>query len=175
MYIVAPSSSYCSRTLTATDATFSHEVAPQSQPTLLLPYSSFIVVATFRLRSLGCHLPTNISHQKNRSLDDIAASTLQHHRMTATDEEVKVRQSYTLKTVISFTRHQEERLNYEARKTRVAPRPAAPKLSPSPTVTDPAMMQCSLISGYFHDFIEERIMMLKVFPNDDLGSTVYDC
>ncbi|RZS24067.1 hypothetical protein BHM03_00057098 [Ensete ventricosum] len=35
-------------------------------------------------------------------------------------------------------------------------------------------MQCSLISGYFHDFIEERTMMLRVFPDDDLGSTVHD-
>ncbi|RWW06679.1 hypothetical protein GW17_00029973 [Ensete ventricosum] len=32
-------------------------------------------------------------------------------------------------TVISFARHQEERLNYEARRTRVTPRPATPKLS----------------------------------------------
>ncbi|RWV82100.1 hypothetical protein GW17_00056430 [Ensete ventricosum] len=36
-------------------------------------------------------------------------------------EEVKARQPYTLKVAISFARHQEERLNYEARKTRVAP------------------------------------------------------
>ncbi|RWV89813.1 hypothetical protein GW17_00048023 [Ensete ventricosum] len=36
-------------------------------------------------------------------------------------------------------------------------------------------MQCSLISGYFHDFTEERTMMLKVFPDDDLGSTTHDC
>ncbi|RRT32366.1 hypothetical protein B296_00052895 [Ensete ventricosum] len=35
-------------------------------------------------------------------------------------------------------------------------------------------MQCSLISGYFYDFIEERTMMLKVFPDDNLGSTAYD-
>ncbi|RWW09221.1 hypothetical protein GW17_00027300 [Ensete ventricosum] len=35
-------------------------------------------------------------------------------------------------------------------------------------------MQCSLISGYFHDFIEERTMMLKVFHDDDLGSTAHD-
>ncbi|RZS13164.1 hypothetical protein BHM03_00044696 [Ensete ventricosum] len=35
-------------------------------------------------------------------------------------------------------------------------------------------MQCSIISGYFHDFTEERTMMLKVFPNDDLGSTTHD-
>ncbi|RRT33663.1 hypothetical protein B296_00056429, partial [Ensete ventricosum] len=33
---------------------------------------------------------------------------------------------------------------------------------------------CSLISGYFHDFTEERTMMLKVFPDDDLGSMAYD-
>ncbi|RWW77751.1 hypothetical protein BHE74_00014067 [Ensete ventricosum] len=36
------------------------------------------------------------------------------------------------------------------------------------------LMQCSLISGYFHDFTEEQIMMLKVFPDDDLRSTAYD-
>ncbi|RZR84449.1 hypothetical protein BHM03_00011287 [Ensete ventricosum] len=35
-------------------------------------------------------------------------------------------------------------------------------------------MQCSLISGYFHDFTEERTMILKVFPNDDLRSTAHD-
>ncbi|RZS15714.1 hypothetical protein BHM03_00047624 [Ensete ventricosum] len=35
-------------------------------------------------------------------------------------------------------------------------------------------MQCSLISGYFHDFTEERTMMLKVFPDDDLGSMAHD-
>ncbi|RWW01229.1 hypothetical protein GW17_00035749 [Ensete ventricosum] len=36
-------------------------------------------------------------------------------------------------------------------------------------------MQCSLILGYFHDFTEERTMILKVFPDDDLGSTAHDC
>ncbi|RWW48807.1 hypothetical protein BHE74_00045086 [Ensete ventricosum] len=36
------------------------------------------------------------------------------------------------------------------------------------------LMQCSLISGYFHDFIEEQTMMLKVFHDDDLGSTAHD-
>ncbi|RWW40814.1 hypothetical protein BHE74_00053740 [Ensete ventricosum] len=35
-------------------------------------------------------------------------------------------------------------------------------------------MQCSLISGYFHDFIEERTMMLKVFLDDDIGSMARD-
>ncbi|RWV86183.1 hypothetical protein GW17_00051948 [Ensete ventricosum] len=35
-------------------------------------------------------------------------------------------------------------------------------------------MQCSLISGYFHDFTEERTMMLKVFPDDNLESTAHD-
>ncbi|RWV80592.1 hypothetical protein GW17_00058110, partial [Ensete ventricosum] len=35
-------------------------------------------------------------------------------------------------------------------------------------------MQCSLISGYFHDFTEERTMMLKVFPDDNLRSTAHD-
>ncbi|RWV83830.1 hypothetical protein GW17_00054513 [Ensete ventricosum] len=33
MYIAAPSTSYCSRSLAATDATYSHKVAPQPQPT----------------------------------------------------------------------------------------------------------------------------------------------
>ncbi|RWW42506.1 hypothetical protein BHE74_00051942 [Ensete ventricosum] len=35
------------------------------------------------------------------------------------------------------------------------------------------LMQCSLISSYFHDFTEERTMMLKVFPDDNLGSTAH--
>ncbi|RRT50103.1 hypothetical protein B296_00032924 [Ensete ventricosum] len=35
-------------------------------------------------------------------------------------------------------------------------------------------MQCSLISGYFHNFTEERTTMLKVFPDDNLGSTAHD-
>ncbi|RRT68180.1 hypothetical protein B296_00016914 [Ensete ventricosum] len=35
-------------------------------------------------------------------------------------------------------------------------------------------MQCSLISGYFHDFTKERTMMLKVFPDDNLRSTTHD-
>ncbi|RRT57602.1 hypothetical protein B296_00004672 [Ensete ventricosum] len=85
VYIAAPSSSYCSRTLAATDATCSHEVASQPQPT----------------------------------------------------EEIKARQPYTLKATISFVRHQEKRLKYEARKTRLAPRPALPKLLPPPTVSRP--------------------------------------
>ncbi|RWW67617.1 hypothetical protein BHE74_00024919 [Ensete ventricosum] len=34
------------------------------------------------------------------------------------------------------------------------------------------LMQCSLISSYFHDFIKEQTMMLKVFPDDDLGSVM---
>ncbi|RZS23346.1 hypothetical protein BHM03_00056256, partial [Ensete ventricosum] len=56
-------------------------------------------------------------------------------------EEVKARQPYTLKAAISFVRHQEERLNYEARKTRVAPRLVALKLSPPPTVSRPPQPQ----------------------------------
>ncbi|RWW56062.1 hypothetical protein BHE74_00037253 [Ensete ventricosum] len=74
MHSAAPSSSYCSRTLAATNSACSHEVAPQPQPTKLLPSSSSTVTAAFRLISLGCHLPTDISHPKNSSLDDLAAS-----------------------------------------------------------------------------------------------------
>ncbi|RZS25574.1 hypothetical protein BHM03_00058795 [Ensete ventricosum] len=48
---------------------------------------------------------------------------------------------YTLKAAISFARNQEERLNYEARKTRVAPRLVAPKLSPPPTFSRPPQPQ----------------------------------
>ncbi|RRT32449.1 hypothetical protein B296_00057870 [Ensete ventricosum] len=33
---------------------------------------------------------------------------------------------------------------------------------------------CSLVSGYFHVFTEERTMMLKVFPDDDLGFMAHD-
>ncbi|RWV81410.1 hypothetical protein GW17_00057173 [Ensete ventricosum] len=36
------------------------------------------------------------------------------------------------------------------------------------------LMQCSLISGCFHDFTEEQTIMLKVFPDDDLGSMAHD-
>ncbi|RZS06791.1 hypothetical protein BHM03_00037505 [Ensete ventricosum] len=39
---------------------------------------------------------------------------------------------------ISFVRHQEERLNHEARRTRDAPRPAAPKLSTPPIISRPS-------------------------------------
>ncbi|RZS00727.1 hypothetical protein BHM03_00030481 [Ensete ventricosum] len=35
-------------------------------------------------------------------------------------------------------------------------------------------MQCSLISGYFHNFIEERTIMLKVFRDNDLESMAHD-
>ena len=35
--------------------------------------------------------------------------------------EVKARQPYTLMAAISFARHQEEQLNHEARRTRIAP------------------------------------------------------
>ncbi|RRT44879.1 hypothetical protein B296_00006436, partial [Ensete ventricosum] len=51
---------------------------------------------------------------------------------------------------ISFARHQEERLNYDARKTRVAPRPAAPKLSPPSTVNHPPQPH-KLTREYLHD------------------------
>ncbi|RRT54999.1 hypothetical protein B296_00011411 [Ensete ventricosum] len=74
VYIAAPSSSYYNRTLAATDATYSHEVASQPQPMLLLSSSSSAIVAAFQLRSLGCHLSINISHLKNHSLDDIVVS-----------------------------------------------------------------------------------------------------
>ncbi|RRT64685.1 hypothetical protein B296_00016957 [Ensete ventricosum] len=37
------------------------------------------------------------------------------------------------------------------------------------------LMQCSLISGYFHNFTEEWTMMLKVFPDDVPRSTAHDC
>ncbi|RWW13234.1 hypothetical protein GW17_00023064 [Ensete ventricosum] len=36
------------------------------------------------------------------------------------------------------------------------------------------LMQCSLISGYFHDFTEAWTMMLKVFPDDDLRFMAHD-
>ncbi|RZS19290.1 hypothetical protein BHM03_00051668, partial [Ensete ventricosum] len=36
------------------------------------------------------------------------------------------------------------------------------------------LMQCSLISGYFHDFTEEWTTMLKVFLDDELGSTAHN-
>ncbi|RRT41523.1 hypothetical protein B296_00019499 [Ensete ventricosum] len=96
VYITAPSSSYYSRTLAATDATCSHEVAAQSQPMLLLPSSSSTIAAT-----LDCH-------------------------------------------------------------------PLLGDFTPA------VLMQCSLILGYFHNFTEERTMMLRVFPDDDLRSTAHN-
>ncbi|RRT61370.1 hypothetical protein B296_00020733 [Ensete ventricosum] len=60
------------------------------------------------------------------------------------------RQPYTLKAAISFARHQEEQLNYEVQRTRVAPRPAAPKLSPPSTVSRPPQLQ-KLIREDSHD------------------------
>ncbi|RZS15776.1 hypothetical protein BHM03_00047656 [Ensete ventricosum] len=84
MYIDAPSSSYCSRTLVVTDATCSHEVTPQPQPDKLF---------------------------------------LKYH--------IQLNQLWFL-------------------------------------------MQCSLTSGYFHDFTEERTMILKIFPDDDLRSMAHD-
>ncbi|RWW03514.1 hypothetical protein GW17_00033324 [Ensete ventricosum] len=187
--------------------------------------------------------------------------------------QVKARQPYTLMAAISFARIQEEQLNREVRRTRVAPRPAMPRpTAPSTVIQAPApkkltrdklrersakelcwhydepwsrehhckkgrllviepaedednetseealeeesqpanyayrsndlaapvavihastflsnsiiafdlnqlwvLMQCSLISGYFHDFTEEWTMMLKVFPDVVPGSTAHDC
>ncbi|RRT42685.1 hypothetical protein B296_00010885 [Ensete ventricosum] len=108
MYIAAPSSSYCSCTLAATDATCSHKVTMQSQPTLLLPSSSSTIAIT-----LGCHPPLG-----------------------------------------DFT-------------------PAVPTLDKL-FLKCHILMQCSLILGYFHDFIEDRTMMLKVFLDDDLGFMTHD-
>ncbi|RRT40910.1 hypothetical protein B296_00035471 [Ensete ventricosum] len=34
--------------------------------------------------------------------------------------------------------------------------------------------QCSQISSYFHDFSNERTIMLKVFPDDDDRSMAHD-
>ncbi|RZS22584.1 hypothetical protein BHM03_00055382, partial [Ensete ventricosum] len=53
--------------------------------------------------------------------------------------EVKARQPYTLMTMISFARIQEEQLNHEVRRTRVAPRPAMPRPTvPSTAIQAPA-------------------------------------
>ncbi|RWV91833.1 hypothetical protein GW17_00045844 [Ensete ventricosum] len=66
-------------------------------------------------------------------------------------EEVKARQPYTLKAAISFAQHQEERLNYEAQRMRmVTPQPAAPKLSPHPTINQSPQPK-KLIREDFHN------------------------
>ncbi|RWW07239.1 hypothetical protein GW17_00029386 [Ensete ventricosum] len=65
-------------------------------------------------------------------------------------EEVKARQPYTLKAAISFAQQQEEQLNYEAWRTRVTPRPEAPKLSPPPTINRSPQSK-KLIREDFHD------------------------
>ncbi|RWV78893.1 hypothetical protein GW17_00060054 [Ensete ventricosum] len=53
--------------------------------------------------------------------------------------EVKAPQPYTLMTVISFARIQEEQLNHEVRRTRVTPLPAMPRpTTPSTIIQAPA-------------------------------------
>ncbi|RZR79727.1 hypothetical protein BHM03_00005532 [Ensete ventricosum] len=37
------------------------------------------------------------------------------------------------------------------------------------------LMQCSLTSSYYHNFTEERTMILKVFPDNDLRSKAHGC
>ncbi|RZR93571.1 hypothetical protein BHM03_00022123 [Ensete ventricosum] len=68
MHTAAPSSSYYSCTLVATNATCSHEVVAQPQPTMLLSSSSSTITAAFRLRPLGYHLSIDINHLKIHSL-----------------------------------------------------------------------------------------------------------
>ncbi|RWV98633.1 hypothetical protein GW17_00038502 [Ensete ventricosum] len=54
--------------------------------------------------------------------------------------EVKARQLYTLMAVISFARIQEEQLNHEVWRTRVAARPAMPRpTTPSTTIQAPTL------------------------------------
>ncbi|RWW39482.1 hypothetical protein BHE74_00055192 [Ensete ventricosum] len=132
MYIAAPSSSYCSRTLAATDATCSHEVAAQSQPTLLLPSSSSTIAATLSCPPLGDFnpvVPTLLSFTTSN-----------------------------LKIVAILFRLDKLFLKCHIQLNQLW-----------------VLMQCSLISSYFHDFTEEYIMMLKVFPDDDLRSTTHNC
>ncbi|RRT72041.1 hypothetical protein B296_00022373 [Ensete ventricosum] len=100
-------------------------------------------------------------------------------------------------TSISFVQLQEGYLNQDAKSMRAisqpkAYKPLAPinyknldeeltKIRKTSTIQEYQLnqlwflMQCSLISGYFHDFTEERTMMLKVFPDNDLKSKAHDC
>ncbi|RWW00892.1 hypothetical protein GW17_00036111 [Ensete ventricosum] len=132
MYIAIPSSSYCSRTLVATDATCSHEVATQSQLTLLLPSSSSTIAAT-----LGYHPP----------LGDFTPAVPTLLPFTA----------FNLKITTTLFSQDKLFLKCHIQLNQLW-----------------VLMQCSLISSYFRDFIEERTMMLKVFLDDDLGSMAHD-
>ncbi|RZR80225.1 hypothetical protein BHM03_00006175 [Ensete ventricosum] len=76
------------------------------------------------------------TRQRYSATTSISFTQLQEWSLNQ-DEEVKARQPYTLKAAISFAQHQEKRLNHKARSTRVAPRPAATKLSPPPTASQP--------------------------------------
>ncbi|RRT72623.1 hypothetical protein B296_00001531 [Ensete ventricosum] len=131
MSIAAPSSSYCSRTLATTDATCSHEVTTQSQPTLLLPSSSSTIAATLSCPPLGDFNPV---------FPTLLPFTTSNLKIVAT--------LFRLDKLFLKCHIQLNQLW--------------------------VLMQCSLISGYFHDFTGEQIMMLKVFPNDDLRSTTHD-
>ncbi|RWW14230.1 hypothetical protein GW17_00022015 [Ensete ventricosum] len=149
MYIAAPSSSYYSRTLAATDATCSHEVAVQSQLTLLLPSSSSTIAAT-----LGCHPP----------LGDFTPTRTEAKKIIQEMQEIQIIRPqpslamiFYLQKLYLFVYKDKLFLKCHIQLNQLW-----------------FLMQYSLISGYFHDFIGERTMMLKVFPNDDLRSTAYD-
>ncbi|RRT57359.1 hypothetical protein B296_00004195 [Ensete ventricosum] len=73
---------------------------------------------------------------------------------------------YTSTTSISFLQLQEGHLNQDAQSMRATSQLKLNQLW--------VLMQCSLISGDFHDFTEEWAMMLKVFLDNDIGSTAHD-
>ncbi|RRT34321.1 hypothetical protein B296_00052556 [Ensete ventricosum] len=76
------------------------------------------------------------------------------------------RQPYTSTMSISFVQLQEGHLNQDVQSMRATFQPKLNHLW--------FLIQCSLISDYLHDFTEERTMMLKVFPDDDLGPTAHE-
>ncbi|RZR95229.1 hypothetical protein BHM03_00024051 [Ensete ventricosum] len=56
------------------------------------------------------------------------------------------RQPYSLMAVISFVRIQEEQLNHEVRRTRVAPRPAMPRpTAPSTAIQTPTLKKLTRV------------------------------
>ncbi|RZR71203.1 hypothetical protein BHM03_00004164 [Ensete ventricosum] len=85
-------------------------------------------------------------------------------------EEVKARQPYTLMAVISFARIQEEQLNHEVRRTKVAPRPAMQRpTAPSTAIQDPTPKKLT------RDELHERSTKGLCWHCDELWSHEHHC
>ncbi|RWW66028.1 hypothetical protein BHE74_00026631 [Ensete ventricosum] len=85
-------------------------------------------------------------------------------------QKVKVRQPYTLLAVMSFARIQEEQLNHEVRRTRVAPRPTMSRpTAPSTSIQAPAPKKLT------RDKLHEQSAKELCWHCDELWSREHHC